>query len=678
MRIAVDIGGTFTDLVAVDDNGQVYRSKSLTTPDDLARGIDDCLKHANISVAGASFFVHGSTVTINAVLERKGARTGLITTKGFRDVYEIGRGNRPEGYNLFFKRPVPLVPRDRRLEVDERLYATGEVLTGLDENSALQSIDALKQARVESIAVCLLHAYANAAQEQRLGELLHERFPEAYASLSHEILREFREYERTSTTVLNAYVGPLVNRYLVSLEKMLADTGFRGTFRVMQSNGGVMSAETAKKMPVTMMESGPVAGVIAAAQLGELLGCRQIISFDMGGTTAKSSLIKDYLPEVTSSYYVGGYVTGHPMMLPVVDIVEVGNGGGSIAWIDPAGGLKVGPQSAGAAPGPACYGKGGTEPTVTDANLIAGRIDPEYFLGSGVRLQREKAAQAIMEKIGKPLNLNLEEAALGILTIANFNMSLSVRAVSVEKGYDPRDCMLVPSGGGGALHAIAIARELSVPRVIIPPMPAHFSALGMLMADLKHDYVQTFVRELSETSGSEIAAAFALLENSALTTLREEGAAQAQITLHRFLDMRYRGQEYTLPVPVTEDLRGLNDFSAIRARFDQLHQEHYGHSAPEEPVMMVNLRLTALAKLGNKFPAAAAPKGEDRGVRGKRPVIFDAKPVECPIYLRSGFQSGDSLVGPAVIEEVGATILVYPGDKMQMNESGHLLIDVNA
>ena len=678
MRIAVDIGGTFTDLVAVDDDGRVFRSKSLTTPDDLARGIGDCLKGAAIGVAGANFFVHGSTVTINAVLERKGARTGLITTKGFRDVYEIGRGNRPEGYNLFFKRPVPLVPRDLRLEVDERLYASGEVLTALDEQSAAAAIGALQAAGVESVAVCLLHAYANAAHERRLGELLHRQFPQAYVSLSHEILREFREYERTSTTVLNAYVGPIVNRYLISLEKMLGDAGFRGTFRVMQSNGGVMSAETAKKMPVTMMESGPVAGVIAAARLGEALDCRQIISFDMGGTTAKSSLIKDFHPEVTSSYYVGGYVSGHPMMLPVVDIVEVGNGGGSIAWIDPAGGLKVGPQSAGAAPGPACYGNGGTEPTVTDANLIAGRIDPEYFLGSGIRLQRDRAALAITEKIANPLGLSLEEAALGILTIANFNMSLSVRAVSVEKGYDPRDCVLVPSGGGGALHAIAIARELSVPRVIIPPMPAHFSAFGMLLADLKHDYVQTFVRELADTTGAEIADAFAGLEKSATDTLHEEGSGPEQILLRRFLDMRYRGQEYTLPVPIAEDLRGVNDFSAIRSRFDQLHQEHYGHSAPKEPVMMVNLRLSALGKTDRRLPLVAAQADGDSGERGRRAVIFESKAIDTPIYLRSAFTPGDRLEGPAVIEEMGATILVYPGDKMRVNESGHLVIEVGS
>jgi N-methylhydantoinase A len=676
MRIAVDIGGTFTDLVAVDDQGQICRSKSLTTPDDLARGIRDCLNGAKIDASQASFLVHGSTVTINAVLERKGARTGLITTQGFRDVYEIGRGNRPEGYNLFFKRPVPLVPRDLRLEVDERLYATGEVLKPLDEQSADATIGALKAAGVESVAVCLLHAYANPVHERRLGELLRQRFAGAYVSLSHEILREFREYERTSTTVLNSYVGPLVSRYLVSLEKLLGEGGFKGTFRVMQSNGGLMSAETAKKMPVTMMESGPVAGVIAAASLGESLDCRHIISFDMGGTTAKASLIKDFHPEVTSHYYVGGYVSGHPMMLPVVDIVEVGNGGGSIAWIDPAGGLKVGPQSAGAAPGPACYGQDGTEPTVTDANLIVGRIDPEYFLGSGIRLQRDQAAAAITEKIAKPLGMTLEEAALGILTIANFNMSLAVRAVSVEKGYDPRDCVLVPSGGGGALHAMAIARELSVPRVIIPPMPAHFSAFGMLLADLKHDYVQTFVRELSETTGAQIADAFAVLEKSATDTLREEGAGPEQILLRRFLDMRYRGQEYTLPVPVTENLRVLSNFDAIRSRFDQLHQEHYGHSAPKEPVMMVNLRLSALGRFDNRIPPTSSTHDGDGGERGRRPVIFVDKPVPCPIYLRSGFKVGDCMDGPAVIEEVGATILVYPGDRMEVNEFGHLVIEV--
>jgi len=678
MRIAVDIGGTFTDLVALDDQGNLYQSKCLTTPEDLARGTEECLARANLEVPKAEFFVHGSTIAINAVLERKGALTGLITTRGFRDVYEIGRGNRPEGYNLFFKRPVPLVPRDLRLEVDERLYASGEILKPLDEESAAAAIAELRSRKVESVAVCFLHSYANSVHEERLGELLQRDFPETYVSLSHEILREFREYERTSTTVLNAYVGPIVRRYLISLEKLLKDSGFRGTFRIMQSNGGAMAVETAKKVPVTMMESGPVAGVIGAAQLSEALNCRHAISFDMGGTTAKASLIKDFHPEVTSSYYIGGYVSGHPMMLPVVDIVEVGAGGGSIAWIDEAGGLKVGPQSAGAAPGPACYNKGGEEPTVSDANLILGRIDPEYFLGGGIRLARERAVRAVGERICKPLGFSLEEAALGILKIANFNMSLAVRAVSVERGYDPRDCVIVASGGGGPLHALAIARELSVPRVVIPPMPAHFSALGMLLADLKHDYVQTCLRELVETSGEELAERFAPLERQAVETLVEEGAEENRILLRRFLDMRYRGQQYTIPVPVTEDLKTVGDFGAIRSRFDTLHQEHYGHSAPTEPVVMVNLRLSALGRSENRFSLSRPLRDSDRGKRGERSVIFEdgSQPVLCPIFLRSGLKAGDKFQGPAVVEEIGSTILVYPGDAAHVDERGHFIIDL--
>ena len=382
---------------------------------------------------------------------------------------------------------------------------------------------------------------------------------------------------------------------------------------------------------------------------------------------------------MTSSYYVGGYVTGHPMMLPVVDIVEVGNGGGSIAWIDPAGGLKVGPQSAGAAPGPACYGKGGAEPTVTDANLIAGSIDPEYFLGSGIRLQRDQAAAAIMEKVGKPLGLSLEEAALGILTIANFNMSLSVRAVSVEKGYDPRDCVLVPSGGGGALHAMAIARELSVPRVIIPPMPAHFSALGMLMADLKHDYVQTFVRELADTSGAQIADAFAALEKSATDTLTRRGlqaGADGAAALSRHALSRPRIH-----------FAGAGDGRSARAHRLQRDPRALRPNASRslwplgakragDDGQSASLRAGQIRQQVAAWPSAS--RAEDRGERGRRPVIFETQPVDCPIYLRSGFKAGDRLSGPAVIEELGATILVYPGDTMQVNELGHLVIDVGS
>ncbi|MBI4528622.1 MAG: hydantoinase/oxoprolinase family protein [Deltaproteobacteria bacterium] len=678
MRIAVDIGGTFTDLVALDEQGNIFQSKSLTTPKDLALAIEECVLRAGIQIGGAEFFVHGSTIAINAVLERKGALTGLITTAGFRDVYEIGRGNRPEGYNLFFKRPVPLVPRDLRLEVDERIYASGEVLRPFNVESARGAIARLKEREVESVAVCLLHSYANSIHEENLGALLWRDFPEAYVSLSHEILREFREYERTSTTVLNAYIGPIVSRYLISLEKLLASSRFHGAFRIMQSNGGAMAVETAKKIPVTMMESGPVAGVIGAAKIGEILNCRQVISFDMGGTTAKASFVRDFHPEVTSSYYIGGYVSGHPMMLPVVDIVEVGAGGGSIAWVDQAGGMKVGPQSAGADPGPACYGKGGEEPTVTDANVILGRIDPAFFLGGGVCLETDKAVSAVESRICKALDLSLVEAAMGILTIANFNMSLAVRAVSVERGYDPRDCILVASGGGGPLHAAAIARELSVSRVVIPPMPAHFSALGMLLADLKHDYVQTYLRELLETSGHELAARFAPLEKQAREILSEEGANGNGIFLRRFLDMRYRGQEYTIAVPVDEDSESLNDLERVRTKFDALHQEQYGHSAPTEPVVIVNLRLSALGRSESRLSLKAPYRESESGRQGERSVIFDAglRLVLCPIFLRAGLEPGAEFDGPAIIEEIGSTILVYPGDRVHVNEMGHIVIDV--
>jgi N-methylhydantoinase A len=678
MRIAVDIGGTFTDLVALDDQGNLYQSKSLTTPEELARGIQDCLIKANIQLSMANLFVHGSTIAINAVLERKGAKTSLITTRGFRDIYEIGRGNRPEGYNLFFKRSVPLVPRELRLEVDERLLASGEMLRPLDERSVRAAIAELKSHKIEGVAVCLLHSYANPTHEQRLGELFREEFPQAYVALSHEILRECREYERTSTVVLNAYVGPIVARYLICLEQLLQAAGFHGAFLIMQSNGGAMSVETAKKIPAATMESGPVAGVIGTAQLSETLNFRRVISFDMGGTTAKASLIKDFHPEVTSSYYIGGYVSGHPMMLPVVDIVEIGAGGGSIAWIDDSGALKVGPRSAGAVPGPACYGRGGEDPTVTDANLVLGRIDPKYFLGGGIGLTKDRALRALTERIGNPLGLAPEEAALGILTIADYSMSLAVRAVSVERGYDPRDCVLVASGGGGPLHARAIARELSVPRVVVPPMPAHFSALGMLLADLRHDYVQTCLRELSETSGTELAEHFAPLERQAVETLISEGARETDILMHRFLDMRYRGQEYTLPVPVNESLSALGELTSIRSRFNALYHDQYGHSTPEESLVIVNLRLVATGSSPRRVSLRAPFRERDKGKKGERAVVFEAArgPILCPIFLRSGLSPGGRLHGPAVVEEIGSTILLYPGDSAFVSEFGHLIIEV--
>ena len=498
-HVALDIGGTFTDLVAFDDaTSELRHAKSSTTPRDLTEGIGRCLTKANIPLDSCETFVHGATIAINTLIEKTGARTVLLATAGARDAYLIGRGNRPEAYNMFFKRPDPLVPRNMILEVDERLSASGEPVVPLTSEAIGRICDEIAAFKPEAIAVCLLHSYVNPAHEIALGAALREAFPSAYISLSNEILRQYREYERTSTTVVNSYIGPRVSSYLNKLAEELKSQSFGGTLLIMQSNGGVTSVASAGRVPVALMESGPVGGINASAEFGKRLGFSQVIAFDMGGTTAKSSLIRDGEPAIAEGYYVGGYSSGHPVMLPVVDVVEVGAGGGSIGWIDEVGGLKVGPQSAGASPGPVCYAAGGTEPTLTDANLILGRIDPHNFLGGEMILDLAAARAAMKAKVADPLGLTIEEAALGMLRIGIAHMTLAVRGVSIERGYDPRDFVMVASGGNGGLHAPLIARELSIPKVIMPVLPAHFSAVGMLMTDIRHDYVRTHSYSLEE------------------------------------------------------------------------------------------------------------------------------------------------------------------------------------
>ncbi|HLH65343.1 MAG TPA: hydantoinase/oxoprolinase family protein, partial [Solirubrobacteraceae bacterium] len=476
--MAIDIGGTFTDLFAVDrGSGRVFEAKSLSTPEDLSSGVFDCIARAGLEPAGIDALVHGSTIAINIAVERNGARCALVVTEGTRDVYAIGRGNRPEAYNPFFGRPRPLIPRSLTFEARERKLAGGHTLIPLEPGHARGIADAVASAGVEAVAVCFLHSYADAEHERLMGEVLRRVLPDAHISISSDIIREYREYERVSTTALNAYVGPRASAYIAQIERGLAERGFSGRFMVMQSNGGVMSPQTARQTPVAMMESGPVGGVIASARVGESLGFRQVISFDMGGTTAKASLIRDATPTIAHGYHIGGYARGHPVMLPVVDIVEVGAGGGSIAWIDEVGALKVGPRSAGAAPGPICYGRGGTEPTVTDANVVLGRIGAESFLGGEMRLDLDAAARGIAQRLG-PLGLTPVQAAIGIVRLAVASMVLAVRGVSVERGYDPRDFVLLAQGGNGPLHALEIARELGVPTVIVPRLPAIFSAVG--------------------------------------------------------------------------------------------------------------------------------------------------------------------------------------------------------
>jgi N-methylhydantoinase A len=505
VRVATDIGGTFTDLVYLDEqSGRVGTAKVDTTPPDFERGVLDVMQKAELDPKAIEFFVHGTTVIINAITERTGAKTALITTKGFRDVLEITRANRPDIYNFYYTKPKPFVPRYLREEVTERVNYKGEILTPLDEGEVRRVVEQLRKEGVEAIAVCFLHSYSNPEHETRCGKLIRELWPEVSVTLSHEVTKEWREYERTSTTVLNSYVKPIAGRYLDLLEQRLRREGVPGSLYLMQSNGGTATFAAAKRSPIAVVESGPVAGVLGSQALGELLGEKNLISFDMGGTTAKCSLIEDGQVKVTTEYRIERTRTrpGYPIKVPVVDIVEIGAGGGSIAWLDAVGALHVGPKSAGAQPGPACYGRGGEEPTVTDANVLVGRINPEYFLGGEIPLDVERARRA-MTKISQPLGVEVEEAALGVIQLANANMVNALKLISLYRGYDPRDFTLVAFGGAGPMHAAALAKELSVKRVLIPPNPAVFSAWGMLGTDLRYDIVQTRIGRLDQADLSK-------------------------------------------------------------------------------------------------------------------------------------------------------------------------------
>ncbi len=672
--LAVDIGGTFTDLMAFDDDANFYQAKSLTTYHDFSQGIVDCIRKSGVKLSSVEDLIHGSTIAINTLIERKGAETALIVTRGTRDVYAIGRGNRPESYSIFFHRPRPLVPRHRTYEVDERLMASGDVLVPLDRAQIESLCERLRRDGVGAIAVCFLHSYVNPDHERQAGEILRKHLPDCYLSLSHEIFREFREYERTSTTVVNSYIGPKVAGYVRNLEARLTDIGFRGNLAIMQSNGGVMPPDVAIDRPANMMESGPVGGIIASAKIGAALGCPDVITFDMGGTTAKSSLIRDGQPTMSAGYYVGGYANGDPVMLPVVDVVEVGAGGGSIAWVDDVEGLKVGPRSAGSDPGPACYARGGDEPTITDANVLLGRIGTTDFLGGEMTLDHDKAKAAVQEKLASRLDMKPLAIAHAIVQIAQAKMSLAVREVSVEKGYDPRDFAMVAQGGAGPLHAVAVARELHIPTVIIPRFPAHFSALGMLMADERHDLTRTHFGILAEVDFGALCGIHREMVEEARALLRNAKNASFQI----LIDLRYVGQEFTLSVPVTEAQLASGDADAIRRTFDEIHEHRFAHHAPDEPVEMVNVRLVAIgARAHMRLPVlhdrdgAAAP-------RKHRDVCFEDpdRPVSCPVYFREDLRPGSRVAGPALIQEYASTTVMSEGDTCEVVETGEMIISV--
>lgn len=671
--VAIDIGGTFTDLIGFDATAQrFHEAKSLTTPSDLVQGVLDCIDKSGLAASDIAEIVHGSTQAINTLIERKGARTGLIVTAGTRDVYIIGRGNRPESYNLFFQRHEPLVPRRLTLEVAERLRASGEVETPIDPESVRRACAELAEAGVEAVAVCFLHSYTNPDHERQAGDLVRAALPGAYLSLSHDILREYREFERISTTVVNAYIGPRIAGYVSNLRQRLETVGFGGELSIMRSNGGVMTAEVATARPVAMMESGPVGGIIAGAQLGRKLAMPDVISFDMGGTTAKASLVRDCEPAMAPGYYVGGYASGHPVMVPMIDVVEVGAGGGSIAWIDDVGGLKVGPQSAGADPGPICYGGGGREPTITDANVVLGRLDPDTFLGGQMTLDAAAARQGIEEQIGRPLGLSAEAAAQAIVDIAIHKMSLAVREVSVQKGHDPRDFAMVAAGGAGPLHALAIARELHIPTVVVPLFPSHFSALGMLLADERHDFIRTFYGDLERVDFDDLLGVTTEMAAEARAGIRDPEAASIQLQL----DLRYVGQEFTLPIAVSVERLQQADRCTIRQAFDAAYDLRYAHHSPDEPVEIVNVRMAAVAPRPQlRFPDVAAT-GAARSLRHRHVVLPRGGAVDCPVYARASLGAGARIEGPALIEEHGTTTLIDSGDVLTVAPGGELVIAV--
>ncbi len=708
--IGVDIGGTFTDLVTFEPaSGRIAYAKARSTPRELSAGIADCVAKSGLALTAVDTLFHGSTVVINALIERSGAKTALVTTRGFRDVLEIGRSNRPENYNLFYRSPPPFVPRHLRFEVTERVAADGSIVTPLDAADIASIVEAVRHEGIEAIAICFLHAYANAEHEQAAARLLATALPDLYICTSNETACEWREFERTSTTTLNAFVGPRVSRYVEQLEQSMGAAGFTGRLYLMRSNGGVMAARHGKRLPVAMVESGPVAGMIGAGQLAAAMGEHRVVGFDMGGTTAKAALIEQGEPRLVDVYYVNGYANGYPLQVPTIEVIEVGTGGGSMAWLDATGALKVGPRSAGSEPGPACVGAGGTEPTVTDANAVLGRLNAAHYLGGEIRLDIEAAARAIDSRIAQPLGLSIEQAAAGIVTIANSNMALAVRGITIEKGIDPRDTALVAFGGGGPLHAAAIARDIGIPRVIVPPMPACFSALGMLLADLRHDLVRTCAQPL-DGRFERIDALLAQLSAEGAALLTEAGATPEALSCSGFLDLCYAGQHWTLPVPVgthdegvaestkieaatatTSSVRATSAVSApattpairdcnalqLRERFDRLYEERFGHAFPGLPLRIINVRVRALGRRPKpQLPQLAARVGAPPAYASRDVYVGAAGRVPCRIYRREALAAGDHITGPALIEEDVATLLLDAGDTALVRSDGSIVVQV--
>ncbi len=668
--IAVDIGGTFTDLVAFDhETQQVIYAKSPTTYDNLVEGILDCFKKTAIQPAQASLVSHGTTLVINSLIQRKGARTALVTSKGFRDILEIARGNRPDPFDLHYQRDEPLIPRELRFEVPERMGSRGEVVAPLDLAALEKLAHEIRKLAVESVAIFFMNSYINPEHEETAARVLKELLPDSFITFSTDLTREWYEYERCSTVAANAYVGPQVSTYIHRLDNDLRTQGFPGSLFMMGSNGGLLSAERTCRQPIGLVESGPIGGCIGAAAYAEKLGCKNAVAFDMGGTTAKCALVENGQFTVNSVYYANGYVKGFPIKSAVIDIVEVGSGGGSIGWLDAQNRLHVGPQSAGSTPGPVAYGRGGTEPTVTDANLVLGRLNEGNFLGGEMKLDVEAAKRSIAERIAAPLNyrgeIGMVQMADGIISIATVIMAGAIRKISVEHGLDPRDFILFSYGGGGPLHSCALAHELSIPMIVVPPEPGNFSAIGMLLADARIDSSKTFVGMLNADSVAAMEADFATMEKESAAALAVEFGT-GEIFFEHHAEMRYRGQRHNIKVPVS----ALTDLEQIRQAFERDYRRRYGHADAKAPAEFQALHLSAFARLKQpeitRFPRAAA---KEAAARSRQIYIGNAGGwLDAKIFHRDALEPGFSSTGPAVIEEYGSTTVVWPGDRFEIGE----------
>jgi N-methylhydantoinase A len=691
-RLGIDVGGTFTDAVLISEvTGETQSAKVLSSPDDPSVGfleaVGRVLAKANLKHRDISYLVHGTTVATNALIEGKTPRVAFITTLGFRDMLEIARQIRPSLSDIHFEKPRSPVPRNLCFEVAERLDASGTVITKLNDQGVHEIARELKKQGILSIAVCFLHAYLNGEHEERVAEILNEHIPDCQVSLSHQVCPEVREYFRASTTVINASIRPVLSAYLGGIERHLRADQMEAELLVMQSNGGVLTFASASEKPVYMIESGPAAGVIVANFIASALGYKNVLSFDMGGTTAKVGLILEGRPRVTKEYEVGARAlsgvgrfrgSGYPIRTPVIDLVEIGAGGGSVAWIDSGGIVRVGPRSAGASPGPICYGNGGEEPTITDANVVLGRLNPSFFLGGEMELKVDAAAEGILTKCGKPLAMDAISCANGIVKIANAEMTNALRIATLQRGYDPRDLVMVAFGGAGPLHANRLCAEMQIPLLIVPPSPGTASAFGLLVTDLKYEFSRGRVMDEEHQDAADITSRFSQMEGQGREVLTREGMSDRDIIFLRQTEMRYAGQSYELPIDCPNGEITQNDLDAVRKQFHREHERAYGHGYPEQPTEMVTLRLTAIGAIRKPRLREVPADGSaiEAARKTTRPVFFEQLNdfAQTPVYDRGLLCAGHCFEGPAIVEEMDSSTLIEPNFAVEVDQYGNLLI----